>query len=131
MRWRGSYPDCVPLKPCPLEHLLVGAHSNQTVVTSMDGLYFYNESQYYAVDGTEVSYGCANPGAGILVGKGGRHCLKTGIPTKRHVFHDYANGNYLARYQSRQLLARGLLGLVGVRYSVSHNSHAIYESPIM
>ncbi|CAG2170653.1 unnamed protein product [Oppiella nova] len=79
MRWKGSYPDCVPLKPCSLDNLLVGAHSNQTVITSMDGLYFFNESQYYAVDGTEVNYGCANPGSDILVGKESRHCLKTGV----------------------------------------------------
>ncbi|CAG2178728.1 unnamed protein product, partial [Oppiella nova] len=27
---------------------------------------------------------------------------------------DYANGDYISRYQSRQLLARGLLLIVGV-----------------
>ena len=38
---------------------------------------------------------------------------------------DYANGDYIPRYQSRQLLARGLLSLTGVRYAIS----AIINTP--
>ena len=78
MKWKGSYPECVPENACSLERLLVGKHSNQTVVTSLEGLYFFNQSVYYAVEGTEVNYGCANP-TDNLVGKGSRLCLKTGL----------------------------------------------------
>ncbi|HEY6437407.1 MAG TPA: CCP domain-containing protein [Ignavibacteriaceae bacterium] len=78
MIWNGSYPECIPLKPCPLDRLLIGPNSNQTVISSYDGLYFFNESIYYAHEGTQVHYGCVNPGLDILVGKETRVCFKNG-----------------------------------------------------
>ncbi|CAG2110691.1 unnamed protein product, partial [Medioppia subpectinata] len=79
MKWKGSYPDCIPLKPCPLNDLLKGLQFNQTVITSLDKLYFFNESEYYAIEGSEVNYGCSNPSNDILVGKESRLCMKSGV----------------------------------------------------
>jgi len=77
MKWKGSYPECIPLKPCPLDKLLIGPNSNEILINSYDGLYFFNETQYYAYKGTEVHYGCVNPSSD-LIGKVIRTCLKNG-----------------------------------------------------
>jgi hypothetical protein len=79
MKWSGSYPECLPIKYCPTDKLLSDTDSNQTIISSLDGLYFYNESNYYAIEGTEVHYGCQNPITDILVGKESRTCAKNGL----------------------------------------------------
>ena len=79
MKWIGSYPECIPLKPCSIDKLMISSNSTQTVITSFDGLYFFNQTQYYAMEGTVVNYGCSNPSQDLLVGKESRHCLKSGI----------------------------------------------------
>ena len=78
MRWQGSYPDCIPKKPCSLANLHVAKEANSTMISSFEGLYFFNESLFYAIEGTEVNYVCFNPSTDILVGKEKRECLKTG-----------------------------------------------------
>jgi len=81
MKWSGSYPECVPLKQCPLDKLLNNPNSNETIISSLDDVYFYNESIYYAIEGTKVVYGCQNPMTNILVGKESRICLMNEVWT--------------------------------------------------
>jgi len=78
MQWNGSYPECIPLNPCPLDELLSSANSNHTVINSLDGLYFFNKTQFYAYEGTEVDYTCAKS-SDDLVGKQSTTCLKKGV----------------------------------------------------
>lgn len=79
MKWSGSYPECRPIKSCPIDKLLSDPNSNETIVSSLDGLYFYNESHYYAIEGSETHYVCMNPTTHIMVGKESRICSKDGL----------------------------------------------------
>ncbi|XP_054163883.1 uncharacterized protein LOC128961651 [Oppia nitens] len=78
MKWSGSYPECIPRKPCSLNNTYIGSESNDTIITSLDGLYFFNDTQYYAIENTDINFGCKYPSSDVLVGKEKRICLKTG-----------------------------------------------------
>jgi len=78
MKWTGSYPECLPLKPCPLDNLLKDSNSNEIKIRSLDDIHFYNKSTYYAIEGTKVVFGCQNTITDILVGTESRVCLKDG-----------------------------------------------------
>jgi hypothetical protein len=54
-------------------------NSLKDISSSLDGLYFYNESNYYAIEGTEVNYGCQNTITHILVSKESTTCTKNGL----------------------------------------------------
>lgn len=102
MRWQGSYPDCVPKKPCSLVNLQVGKGLNNTNINTFDGLYFFNDSNFYAVEGTEVNYGCLNPSTDILVGNEKRVCLKSGnwSGTEPHCYSKSIDHNFVFNYFS-------------------------------
>jgi len=78
MKWNGSYPECIPLNPCPLNELLSGASSGHTIINSFNRLYFLNETEYYAYEGTEVEYICLKS-SNDFIGKRNMTCLKNGV----------------------------------------------------
>lgn len=83
MFWEGKYPVCVPKVFCSIEELRRNDDPKRTIDTSvevyqLDGLYFVNESRYYAIEGTTATYGCANATQAILLGKETRQCNKNG-----------------------------------------------------
>ena len=78
MIWYGSLALCTPKKPCSIDELSNETRTHKTAINSLEGLYFFNESQYYAIERTEVTYGCENSLLDIMVGKENRVCLKNG-----------------------------------------------------
>lgn len=84
MKWTGEYPVCLPKKVCPLNELVREKvkdgmeesedDSDKVLVHALEGVYFVDDQEYYAVNGSVAIYSCTNSSTDIMVGKGSRHC---------------------------------------------------------
>ncbi|XP_054154301.1 uncharacterized protein LOC128952867 [Oppia nitens] len=81
MRWKGTYPECIPRTVCPVHDLLVLNNNNMNPVYKIvrfDDVYYYNNTQWYAIEGTTVSYQCSSRLTQVLLGDSRHVCGKNG-----------------------------------------------------
>ncbi|XP_027195286.1 uncharacterized protein LOC113789893 isoform X2 [Dermatophagoides pteronyssinus] len=85
MIWNGTKPRCIPIRNCPIQKILNNnrrnfnendSEKNPLVVDAILGYYNFIDNQtIYAIDGTEIVYGCASNDY-IVVGKDKRTCKR-------------------------------------------------------
>ena len=68
MRWKGSYPECIPKTYCQTEEEEKNEINPNYNIIRFENVYYFNESKWYAIDGTTVTYQCSEPQTQVLLG---------------------------------------------------------------
>ena len=74
MKWKGTLPQCLPEKTCKKFEL---TEKHLTEVYLYERVYYYNESDWFAIEGTKAHFRCKDE-TQISVGKETRVCGKDG-----------------------------------------------------
>jgi len=87
MKWNGTYPECVPKVFCPLPSTQENEINPIVKVSEVDDVFYFNETQWFAIDGSKIKYSCNDPDNQILLGDSIHKC-KSGawIGRKPHCF---------------------------------------------
>lgn len=58
--WHGNYPECEPRKSCDNSKTITNPVTNmgKTLIESIENVYFFNESHWYAIEGSLIHYDC-------------------------------------------------------------------------
>ena len=68
MRWNGTYPECIPKIFCPIPNEQKNEINPNYRTIRFDGVYYFNETEWYAIDRTTVTYQCSEPRNQVLLG---------------------------------------------------------------
>lgn len=80
--WEGIYPQCVPKRYCSELEELQNEIENNVEIESISNVFFFNESQYFSVEWSRVTYRCVNFES-ILVGRSNSRICLNGTWTAR------------------------------------------------
>ncbi|UXI15818.1 hypothetical protein NH340_JMT01761 [Sarcoptes scabiei] len=91
--WQGEWPMCLPKQTCPKSDILDNLDSS-VQIENINNVYYYNDSEWLAVDLTWVQYTCVHH-EGILVGKNERTCLNGKWTNKNpYCMHELNSGSF-------------------------------------
>ncbi|CAG2110084.1 unnamed protein product [Medioppia subpectinata] len=68
MRWKGTYPSCVPKTVCPIPEGEDNQINPEFTTVRFNDVFYFNQTKWYAIDGTTVHYQCNSPQTEVLLG---------------------------------------------------------------
>jgi hypothetical protein len=78
MKWNGTYPECKPKVVCPLPSVQLNEINPNVKIAQLNDVFYFNETQWFAIDGSIMKYECNDPENQVLLGDSIHRC-KNGL----------------------------------------------------